>query len=122
MVWDIILTLIGALGGMETLKWFVDRKNARQLSRAKAEVSQTEAESAREHLYEETIIFLQNQLKEKEQLFAEQSAALRKSMQEELRLTRLNGELEVRYLSTRCDIRECSRRLPPLPGTTKETT
>ncbi len=116
MNWDILLTLLGALGGLETIKWLSDRKNFRRLSKAQADSGQTEAAAARERLYEETILFLQTQLKEKEMRFAEQTAALRQSMQQELALTRNYNTLEIRYLTSRCDNFNCPHRQPPLPG------
>ncbi|MDE7380704.1 MAG: hypothetical protein K2N03_01075 [Muribaculaceae bacterium] len=114
MNWDIIIALTGALGGVEALKWWVNRKNLKRLSAAQAESGQIEASAAREHLYEETILFLQAQLKEKEVRFAEQTDALRKSMQQELDLTRRISKLEIRYLSSRCDDLKCPNRKPPL--------
>lgn len=116
-----ILAVVTALGGLEAIKWWSTRRSAGQKARADADSQQTAAFAAREHLYEETITFLQNQLRDKEERYAALTAQLHTSMAHELSLTRQLGEMEVKYLSSRCDITECTRRRPPLPGIEDES-
>lgn len=114
MNWEIILSVTAALGGIEGLKWLYTRRSSRRIASAQAEEQEAQADSARERLYEETIQFLQTQLKEKEERFADLTAQLRKSTASELRLTRRLGESELRYATSRCDRLHCQHRLPPL--------
>lgn len=113
---EILLAVVGALGGLEAVKWWATRRSTGRSAVAEADSAQTQALAAREHLYEDTITFLQNQLRDKEERFAALNAQLHKSMASELLLTRQLGEMEVKYLSSRCDIVECLHRHPPLPG------
>lgn len=115
MNWEIIATVLGAMGGLEFLKWLFTHKSVRRMASAQASGEETNAAASREKLYEDTILFLQTQLKEKEERFAHQTEQLRQSTASELELTRKVGELEIRVLSTRCDLLNCKDRRPPLP-------
>lgn len=117
MNWETIVTILGALGGLEAVKWFFTRKSVSRMASAKAQNEETAAAGAREKLYEDTILFLQQQLKEKEERFADQTERLRRSTTAELRLTRKVGELETRLAVVRCDRIACSRRIPPFSNT-----
>lgn len=112
--WDMLLQVIGAVGGLEAVKWIATRKSAGRMARAQAISEESSALSAREKLYEDTILFLQNQLKEKEERFALQTDELRKATASELQLTRRIGSLELRLQSCRCDRFSCRERIPPL--------
>lgn len=111
-----IIAVATAFGGLEALKWWTTRRSARQSAVAEADHSQTDAFAARERLYEDTITFLQAQLRDKEERFAALTDRLHAAMEAELDLTRRLGEMELRYLSSRCDAYDCPRRRPPLPG------
>lgn len=111
---DTLLTIIAALGGLELIKWFATRKSTGRMAGAQADREQISALAARERLYEDTISFLQTQLIEKEKLLASLQERLQKSTESELLLTRLRGETEIKYLSTRCDKTDCQFREPPL--------
>lgn len=114
MNWEIMIQLIGAFGGLEALKWLLTRKSAGRLARAQAMNEESAALKAREKLYEDTILFLQTQLKEKEERFSHQTELLRKATAAELELTRKLGELQLRLQSCRCDKYRCPDREPPL--------
>lgn len=114
MNWEMMMQLLAALGGLEAVKWVMTRKSASRIARAQAFTEEQNALSAREKLYEDTILFLQSQLKEKEERFASQTEQLRAAMAAELSLTRRLGELELRLQACRCDKIDCRHRVPPL--------
>ncbi|MCM1376957.1 MAG: hypothetical protein NC097_04895 [Clostridium sp.] len=114
-----MIQLLGAIGGLEAIKWLMNRKNASRIVRAQAMTEEQSALSAREKLYEDTILFLQQQLKEKEERFAQQTELLRQSTSSELELTRQLGQLELRLQRCRCDKFNCADRQPPLAQDTK---
>ncbi|MCM1152132.1 MAG: hypothetical protein NC328_00550 [Muribaculum sp.] len=110
-----IVTVVGALGGLEFVKWISTRKSQSRMEAAKAQSEETSANSAREKLCEDTITFLQTQLHDKELRFAEQTDLLRSTTAHELELTRRVGELEQNLILTRCDLTACPHRQPPFP-------
>ena len=106
MWWESLIAVFGALGGVETIKYFLNRKTNSRIAIA-------EAESAEFHTLEETVQFLQTQLQEKEERFANQTERLRKT-QDELfseRESRHAAELELAL--KRCDDSGCPYRRPP---------
>lgn len=119
MWWESLIAILGALGGVETIKYLMNRKSNSRIALA-------EAESAEFHTLQETVQFLQSQLQEKEERFANQTERLRRT-QDDLfkeREARHNAELELAL--KRCDDNDCPFRqppnayTPPKPGTTKE--
>ena len=110
---ETIFTLIGVLGGVETLKWLLTFRSAARKARAEASESVVNTDSLRNKMYEETILFLQSQLQEKEKNFALLNDQLHNAMRSELDLTRRLGEMQLKFLSSRCDRRECALREPP---------
>lgn len=104
--WQSFLAILGGLGGLEFFKWLFNRK-------ANSRIALAEAESAEFHTLKETLQFLQTQLQEKEERFANQTERLRKT-QDDLfkeREARHNAELELTL--KRCDDADCPFRQPP---------
>lgn len=104
--WQTPVVIIGALGGFEFIKWVFNRKTDSRLAVAAAQ-------SAEFHTLQETVQFLQSQLQEKEERFANQTERLRKT-QDDLfseREARHNAELELAM--KRCDDNDCPFRRPP---------
>ena len=128
--WQILITILGACGGLEAIKWFANRKTNFRIAIA-------EAESAEFQHLKETNEWLQKQLHAKEERFAEQTQLVRKQNLEILDLTtqvarkevehvKAIAALEIELASVRCNDEECPFRLPPTaktkprPGLTKE--
>lgn len=112
--WQVLVAILGAMGGLECVKWFFNRK-------ANSRIVLAEAESAEFHTLQETVQFLQAQLQEKEERFANQTDRLRKT-QDDLfteREARHNAELELAL--KRCDDKECPFRQPPNAHTPPKT-
>ena len=111
-----ILTIAGAFGGLELLKWLATLRSSRRKGAAEAADSVENVVAKRLKTYEDSITFLQKQLEDKEKQFAALSARHHEAMERELTLTRRLGEMRLRYRQSRCDRRECPERKPPLRG------
>ena len=108
--WQLLLTALGTLGGFEFIKWIFNRKRV--------------ARSDEFKLLRETNEFLQQQLKEKEERFIDQTQLVRRLNTEVLDLTREKAEMEIGYLKqiatlelelveVRCNDKPCPFRTPP---------
>lgn len=111
-----IFTAIAGIAAGGGFGWIL-RSNRRQ-ARAMAESAEESAVAGRERRYESTVAFLQQQLKESGLEIAGKTRLIRQQNTEILQLTRDIHELELRYLSSRCDLRGCMSRRPPFPWLT----
>lgn len=117
--WQQLLAFIGVIGGLDFIKWFFTRKQTKRITK-------TQADSDEFHILRETIEFLQEQLKNKEVRFAEQTELVRKLNSEVLEKTTEISELKIKLSTLRCDDETCPFRqpptatTPPLTGLTKE--
>lgn len=107
-IYTLINTVVGAataLGGWEMVKYLINRKtNGRK--------AEAEADSVEFSVLKDTTEFLQNQLKDKEQRFAEQTERVRSLNQEVLDLTKEKGQLELDLQRYKCVRKLCSNREP----------
>lgn len=100
-----IAAVIGTLGGWEMIKYFINRKtNARK--------AEAEADSAEFGVLRETVEFLQNQLHNKEERFADQNQLVRALNSENLDLTKRVTLLETEKAMKICERRNCGNREP----------
>lgn len=122
MKWyEILVLILGALGGFEFVKWlwgqFFNRKN-------NARIADSEADASEFHVLQEQVLFMQEQLKEKEVRFAEQTQLVRKLNTEVLDLTtklakaeiehaKKIAEYEILLAQVKCLDKDCPFRLPP---------
>lgn len=117
--WQILVSVIGGLGGLEFIKWLFNRK-------ANSRIKIAEAGSAEFHTLQETVQFLQEQLQSKEEKFAEQTALVRQLNRELLTAERAIAEKDVELVQKKCEDLPCPFRKPPnaltqpKPGVTKE--
>lgn len=97
--------LLAALGGFEFIKWLVTRKTGKRKEDAEADGSEFS-------VLKDTTIFLQEQLRLKEERFASQTNRVRELTDENLRLIRevsmLKAEREIKL----CEVRACPGREP----------
>lgn len=125
MSWETLATVLGALGGLELVKWLyktiVNRRNNKRINDAEADASEF-------HVLEEQIQFLQQQLKDKEERFVEQTNLLRDTQRDLLSLEKEKAVMEVKYLRrisdlelelarVRCNDELCPFRQPPTATT-----
>lgn len=105
-----IVTLIGALGGFELIKlifrWLTSRKTDKRIAEAEADKSEF-------NLLKETIQFLQQQLMEKEERFAEQTQLVRRQNQQIIDLTNALAEEKMAHKMDECQDKNCPFREPP---------
>lgn len=106
MPWETVITILGALGGFEFVKWLFNRKSAGRIATAEAEIAEF-------HTLQEMIQFLETQLKEKEERFAEQTTLVRKLNTEVIELTQQKAASELELALKRCDDMDCPFRRPP---------
>lgn len=101
----IISSVLTTLGGAELFKWLLNRK-------ANSRIKEAEADTSEFTVLRDTMIFLEQQLKKKEELFAEQTEVVRKLNAENLELTRKNAMLEAERELKLCKRRNCGQREP----------
>ena len=121
MSWEIISTIIGTILGSqavaEIVRWVKNRKTDSRIEEAHADSE--EFSSLRE-----TIQFLQDQLKGKEERFAEQTSIVRNLNTEVIQLTKEKADVELAYArykadteleleKVRCEDTPCPWRRPP---------
>lgn len=117
--WDVIVSLVGAIGGIEVVKMFFNRKANSRIVEAQADMSEFET-------LKNTTIFLQEQLREKEVRFAEQTDVVRRLNTEVIELIKQRADRDLELAEVRCNDRECPFRTPPTahtppkPSVTKE--
>ena len=121
MSWEIISTIIGTILGSqavaEIVRWVKNRKTDSRIEEAHADSE--EFSSLRE-----TVQFLQEQLKSKEERFAEQTGMVRNLNSEVIQLTKEKAGVELEYArykadteleleKVRCEDKPCPWRKPP---------
>ena len=98
-------TVLAALGGWEAIKYLINRKpNSRK--------AEAEADSVEFNVLRETVEFLQQQLKDKEERFAQQTEIVRHQSAEILELTKAKGQVELELQKYRCVVAKCPKREP----------
>lgn len=102
---EIIVSVITALGGWEAVKYCLNRKTNRRKEEA-------EADNVEFNVLREAMDFLQNQLKEKERRFAEQTEVVRKLNTEILEATKQKAQVELELQRYKCVVKNCARREP----------
>lgn len=101
----IVVSIIGAIGGFEFIKWLANRKNNKRENEASADDSEFS-------VLRKQIEFLQEQLLKKEERFAEQTTLVRTLTAENLELTRKVAMLETERSLKLCERRGCADRQP----------
>lgn len=102
---NIVVAVLGAIGGWEALRYIINRKSNKRIEEAKADGSEFS-------VLKDTNIFLQQQLQYKEERFAEQTALVRKLNNENLALTADVSMLRAERALKLCERRNCASREP----------
>jgi hypothetical protein len=113
-----VLSVIGALGGLELIKWWFTRKENRRAADAKADIAEVEAETAEFRLLREHLEMVDKQLIEKEARLQQQTELVRELNRKLLdcvneigaltsRITALEYEREMKY----CGRDDCKDRI-----------
>lgn len=101
-----VIAILGALGGIELVKWLSTRK-------ATARKADTEADLGEFTVLRETNEFLQKQLLSEEQRYADQTTRLRQITADLLANERELGNLKAEIERLRCTDLACPYRRPP---------
>lgn len=124
---ETIGTVVTMLGGVEMLRYIINllinRKTERRKSEAEVNSKEAKADGDEFHVLRETIEFLQTQLKEKEERFAEQTQLVRNLNAEILQITDAknaqilklveeNSTLKLELQKYRCVVPRCPKRDP----------
>lgn len=106
---DTILAVVGAMGGIEGIKWglraWLNRKTNARIADAQADAEEFKA--LRE--YNE---FLQKQLSDKEKRFVEQTGRLRQVQDELFALKESYSDVKLELALKRCEKKKCGDREP----------
>lgn len=100
-----ILTTVTTLGGWEAIRYIINRKANRRIKEAEADISEFT-------VLRDTVIFLQGQLRDKEERFAEQTEIVRRQTAENLELVKQNAKLLAERELKLCERRNCLQREP----------
>ena len=101
----IVSAIVGSLGFWELVKYLLHR-------RANSRKADSEADASEFSVLRDTMIFMENQLKNKEERFAEQTAVVRKLNAENLELVREVTMLKTERCLKLCERRNCLKREP----------
>lgn len=107
-----ILSVIGALGGLELIKWLFTRKSNKRLVSAQADIAEISAEKEEFHYLRERLEVSERNLLEKEQRFHEQTLLVRDLNRQLLESANENGALkaEISRLKAERAMKLCERR------------
>ena len=104
--WEIFISVFGALGGIESIKYLLERRvNMRR--------ARSQADSDEFHVLRETTEFLQQQMKMKEELSVEQNSRLRDLQHSLFEECEKRHRAEIDLAIYRCELTDCPHRLPP---------
>ena len=102
---EIVATIIGTMGGWEAIKYLLNRKTNKRKEEA-------EADGVEFGVLRDSMEFLQNQLKEKEERFVNQTDRLRKLQDNYFELLKEKQSIELELQRFRCVRPKCAQREP----------
>ena len=105
IIGTVIASVLTACGGWEAIKYLLNKDTNKRIAEA-------EADSVEFTLLRQTVEFLQTQLREKEERFAQQTELVRKLNAEVLELTKEKGKVELELQTYRCIRKKCGQREP----------
>ena len=105
IIGTVIASVLTACGGWEAIKYLLNKETNKRIAEA-------EADSVEFSVLRQTVEFLQTQLREKEERFAQQTELVRKLNAEVLELTKEKGKVELELQTYRCIRKKCGEREP----------
>lgn len=102
---EFLISIISAIGGWEAVKYFINRKTNKRKEEA-------EADCVEFKVLEETLAFLQRQLHDKEERFAQQTDRVRHLQDDYFTLMREKQKIELELQKYRCIRPKCMQREP----------
>lgn len=119
MSWELLISVVGTLGGFELVKFLFNRKASRKVANAEAESARIKAEEDEFHLKRERLKFADEQLLEMERQRAdlcaknyEQTLIIRKLNEQAIEREQTIGQLkaEIAELKAERKMKLCERR------------
>ena len=107
------LTILGALGGLEAIKWIVNFYVNRKTDARKEDAAADAAENENER---KQVAWLEERIAQRDTKIDAIYVELREEQAEKLQLIHDKHELELRLKESeikKCDVRGCSNRQPP---------
>ena len=105
IIGTVIASVLTACGGWEAIKYLLNKETNKRIAEA-------EADSVEFSVLRQTVEFLQTQLREKEERFAQQTELVRKLNSEVLELTKEKGKVDLELQTYRCIRKKCGEREP----------
>ena len=105
IIGTVIASVLTACGGWEAIKYLLNKETNKRIAEA-------EADSVEFSVLRQTVEFLQTQLREKEERFAQQTELVRKLNAEVLELTKEKGKVDLELQTYRCIRKKCGEREP----------
>ena len=105
IIGTVIASVLTACGGWEAIKYLLNKETNKRIAEA-------EADSVEFSVLRQTVEFLQTQLREKEERFAQQTELVRKLNAEVLELTKEKGKVDLELQTYRCIRKMCGEREP----------
>jgi hypothetical protein len=116
---EAIITIAGALGGLELIKWLYTRKSKAKVEEAEAEVARVRADADEYHLIRERLDLLNKDMIEKEKRFMEQTNHVRELnrqlIDKEVEIGNYKAEISALKAERQmklCERRGCQQRQP----------
>ncbi len=112
---EIVMILTGcltALGGWELVRYLLNRKSNERKADAEAEVAEATAERMKFENFQKAFEFSQEQLRLKEERFAELLNDYREAIRQNIEYERRIGELLAERSLKLCEVKKCGSREP----------
>ncbi len=111
-IFGIVASMGAAVGGWEFIKYMLNIRTNKRKENYEADKAKAEAKSADFDVLRETTEFLQQQLKEKEERFANQTERLRKVQDDYFTLLQEKAKVDLELQRFRCVRPKCAQREP----------
>lgn len=114
-----VVSVVGALGGFELVKWLLNRKSNSRVAEANADSVELKNDVDEFHFLKERIEFKDKQLIEKEERFVKQNELVmqlnKQLLEQAIEIGRLKAEvseLKAERNMKLCEVRNCTKREP----------
>lgn len=104
--------ILGSVGGLEGIKYFLNRDANKRIKEAEADTKKAEADHAQFDNFREYNEYLQDALQKKEERFQETITKQRELLDEVNTLTTKVAVLETERQMKMCEVRGCANRKP----------
>jgi hypothetical protein len=118
MTWDMLITIIGAFGGLELIRFFAYRKQNGRVEEAKADDAELDVLIKHQEFSDKQLAEKDRQIQEWENRYQNQTERLRSTQDELSSVKHRNAILELKYQHAHlweCQTGKCKNRVPSNP-------